>query len=151
MFQVTDSYPGDAAGGCDYITKAAPGLIYDDPNSPSRQERVVVTPTEIDFEGRLCIGERTVRHMAHLLGMFEGEAVEMISAENASLRDECARGQVLLADAAAQLSSKFTLNTVYVCPDGFQAGTMEGALLHMGAPVVPVPVPAPLDTESESA
>lgn len=94
MYHVIDNYPGDAAGGCDYLSGAALGeVIVEDASGHQvrRRERVVVTPRHIDFEGQLCIGERTVRHLAHLLGMVDDWRVEKLGEQYeavASERDE---------------------------------------------------------------
>lgn len=83
-FMVADSYPGDAArGGC-YLTGASLGEIVEiDPATGGdivRPERVIVTQVDIDFEGRLCLSERIVRHLAHQLGMVDSWRVERLRA-----------------------------------------------------------------------
>lgn len=86
--QITTHYPGDAAGGADFITGSAQGEIIDDPLAPARGERVIITDKYLEYEGRVCIGEKSVRHMANLCGMFEGERVERVAAENRALHGE---------------------------------------------------------------
>ena len=85
-YLIRDSYPGDAAhGGC-YLSRAAQGEVV--VNGQPRRERVIVTPIHIDFEGQLCIGERAARHMAHLLGMVDDWRVAGVVAELGDTRDE---------------------------------------------------------------
>lgn len=89
MFQVSDNYPGDAARGACYLTGASRGeIVTIDPETGEdrvRPEKVIVTPISIDFEGRLCFGERTVRHLAHLLGMVDSWRVERLRVAHDSL------------------------------------------------------------------
>lgn len=86
--QLHHAYPGDAIGGADYLTGSAQGEVVVDPDTLPRPELVIITDRYIEHEGRVCIGERSVRHMAHLLGMFEKERVEAVAQENVALHGE---------------------------------------------------------------
>lgn len=87
---IVDDYPGDAAHGCDYLSRAAKSqIVVDTPAGPAlRDERIVVTSREEDFEGRICIGEKTVRYLAHKFGLVDEWRVEIIAADNRALRAE---------------------------------------------------------------
>lgn len=95
MFVVADNYPGDAArGGC-YLSGAAQGeIVTIDPATGGeqvRREKVIVTPVDIDFEGRLCIGERMVRHLAHQFGMVDSWRVERLRVVHDALVEQATR------------------------------------------------------------
>lgn len=85
-----DQYPSFAAFGCDFFTRADQGdIIEDTADGPRvRRERILITDRDLDFEGRVCVGERTVRHLAHQLGMVDDWRVERIAADNHQLRRE---------------------------------------------------------------
>lgn len=140
--QVTSEYPGDAAtGGC-YLSGRARSEIIDDPNQPARPERVIVTDTYIDHEGRVCVGEITVRHMAHLLGMYHGEQVEAIAHENEALRAEVdAQRAELLAVREELAEAQDSIEKVYVDANGNTYTTLEAAqAMSAPEPAPPVPV-----------
>ena len=82
MFQVVADYPMSAAFGGDYLTRCAKGQITEiDPATGReflRDERIITTGRYSEFEGDICLGEKTVRHLAHLLGMVDGWRVERL-------------------------------------------------------------------------
>jgi hypothetical protein len=78
-----DKYPADAAYGADFLSRAAQGEVrIDTPNGPIlRQERIIISSAEVDYEGRVCFGERTIRHLAHQLDLVDRWRVELIEAQ----------------------------------------------------------------------
>lgn len=97
-----DHYPADAAFGADFFTNAAQGeVVMEGPDGPIvRQEKVLISDRQLDdvlAYGRVCIGERTVRHLAHKLEMVDGWRVQRIAADNEDLRAE-------LVDLSRQLA-----------------------------------------------
>jgi hypothetical protein len=137
MFQVADNYPGGTARGADYFTGAALGEINTiDPETGEdrvRRERVVITPAHIDFEGQVCIGERTVRHLAHLFGMVDGWRVERMRREHDSL---LAAAQQLAAELEQSRTEAATLaamvdrgrDEVFVAIDGTRWPKLRNAV-----------------------
>lgn len=77
MYRLADDYPGDAAFGGDYFSRAALGEIVT--GTGRRREKVIVTDAFEDYEGRICVSERTVRHMAALIGLFTPEQVRELT------------------------------------------------------------------------
>lgn len=160
-----DHYPADAAHGCDYLTRNAQGDIQvETPDGiVLRREKVLITNREEDFEGRICIGERTVRHLAHQLGLVDEWRVDMVKADNEALR-----GRLVAMSAAAQAARDENTrlaqleppdaDVVYVALDGTrhaderaalersaQTLNLEPALLQdtvrTASPIPPVEVP----------
>jgi len=134
-FFILDSYPGDAAAGACYLTLADRGEIIEDrPDGPVvRAERVVVTPREVGFEGRICLSERIVRHLAHLLGMVDDWRVDAVKAHNAALRDEAQSLSHTLAKAwqTIELLSSLSIDPpeqVWVALDGSEHASKRAAL-----------------------
>lgn len=95
MYQLTDSYPPDAAGGADFLTGAAQRRIPDE-NDQLVNERIVVCDLDLAadtlYEGRVCLSETTIRHLASLIGCYDGPSVramlthtEKIEAQNLEL------------------------------------------------------------------
>lgn len=78
MVQIADNYPAHAAKGADYFSGAPRGDIMERHGDEQiiRPEKVVITDVELDYEGRLCVGERTVRHWAQTFGMVDGWRVQ---------------------------------------------------------------------------
>lgn len=73
MFHLAAQYPGDAAFGGDYFTRSAHGEIVT--ARGRRPEKVIVSDAFEDFEGRICVSERTVRHMGALVGLYTEDQV----------------------------------------------------------------------------
>lgn len=98
---LTSDYPGTAAYGADFFSRNAKGKIYEDgPDGKiERDERVIVTDIDLEFEGIVCVGERTIRHFAHVFGMVDGWRVDRLKEDNQSLRDEL----VTISNEAARL------------------------------------------------
>lgn len=102
---IDDHYPADAAFGADFFTNAAQGeLIMEGPDGPvARREKVVVTTQQLDdiavHWGRICVGERTIRHLAHLFDMVDDWRVKRIIDDNDALRAE-------LVDLSTQLAAE---------------------------------------------
>lgn len=141
--QVVDSYPGDAAKGADYLTGAAQRDLVVDPNlsvadGGIRKERIVLTDLYLDHEGRVCISETSVQHMANLLGMFEGERVLRIIADNEALRAEVGGQQALVVGLQNRIAGLETnAATQYVGLDGKGYATLDGARAATAEPIEP--------------
>lgn len=127
MIQVVDQYPGDAAAGGCYISRSSRGEIVEiDPVTGEdrvRPERVIVTSVDLDFEGRLCFGERTIRHCAHLLGMVDGWRAERLRREHESYVEVAQQTARDLEDARVQIDVLRAMiddgrPTAYVATDG---------------------------------
>jgi hypothetical protein len=134
-WQILDSFPPYAARGSDYFTGSDVGDIDEtfDGTVRRRRERIMVTPAEIDYEGVVCLGERTVRYMAREFGMVDGWRAAQLIADNDRLtadRDRLSAelGQALeqIAYLRAQQSSE--LGRVYVAVDGTVHGDLAAAM-----------------------
>lgn len=147
--QIHNVYPGDAARGCDYISGAALDKIVDADTGQMRDERVIITDLYVDHEGRVCIGEKSVKHMATLCGMFEGDRVRAIASENDRLRvtveAQAVEVQALKEQNFALRAQKAVV--VYVTPSGLHIsdeviaqsiadGPLPAPVLVGGDPVV---------------
>lgn len=137
-FLIDDNYPADAAGGCCYLTLASVGEIDETvqtehgPQTVRRRERVVVTPREIPFEGRICLSERIVRHLARKFGMVDGHTVARIETDNRELRAELADMSVQLrrqADTIDMLmaAERAVPEKVWVAIDGTEHARLRAA------------------------
>lgn len=122
---VVDDYPGDAAYGCDYLSRAAKSqIVVETPDGERlRDERIIVTSREEDFEGRICIGEKTVRYLAHEFGMVDEWRVEIIKTDNLDLRAELVELSTALAAERDKVARMAELERpdaapVYVAIDG---------------------------------
>lgn len=136
---IDDHYPGDAAHGCDYLTRSMQGDIQvETPDGIKlRKERVIITDREEDFEGRICIGERTVRHLAHKFGMVDDWRVDMISRDNTALRAELvglSSQMAALRDENRRLAEleRAEIEDVYVAVDGSRHVSERAALERCG-------------------
>lgn len=98
---IVEDYPTGAAFGCDYFSLAAQGdIVEEGPDGPVvRREKIVITDRYNDYEGQVCVGERTIRHLAHAFGMIDGWRVARITDDNAALRAEL----VVLSQQVAKL------------------------------------------------
>ena len=131
---ITDDYPADAANGCDFLSGAAKGEVVEDTPDGQivRPEKIVVTSREVDWEGRICIGERTARHFAHLFGMVDAWKVDALIAESRAVRDELATTSAELGDARHTIrvlreSEIPSAEKVYLALDGTEHGNQRGA------------------------
>lgn len=162
MFEVTRDYPGDAArGGC-YLSGASKGEIVT--ATGRRAERVIVTPHHEEFVGRICIGERTVRHMAHLLGLFDEDQVAKIVARADRLEKERDALDNQLADALDEidrLRREKALREVFVDERGERHTSVDaletsakrasGAVRKPPSPIKAEHAPEPVPPEKEKA
>lgn len=102
---IADEYPHDAAYGCDYFSRNHLGdIIVETPDGAlTRREKVLITDVETDYEGRICFGERTVRHLAHQLGLVDDWRVQSIVTDNQSLRNELITLSMELAETRGEV------------------------------------------------
>lgn len=103
--ELVDEYPTGAAFGADFFTRAARGDVrMEGPDGEiHRPEKVVITDRDLDYEGIICVGERTIRHLAHKFEMVDGWRVERILDDNHSLRAELTTLSSELAAVKSQL------------------------------------------------
>lgn len=149
--QLHHAYPGDAVGGHDYLTGAAQGEVVVDADTLPRPELVIITDRYIDYEGRVCIGEKSVRHMAHLLGMFEKEQVEAVAAENAALHGEIEALRDQLGRQLVEIERLRGTTTEVFYANGTRFETEAAAREVSKAKKPPIPVPAPDDDGEKKA
>lgn len=163
--EIVDNYPSIAAFGCDFFTRAAIGDVrMEGPDGEvHRREKVLVTDRTIDFEGRVCIGERTVRHLAHRFDMVDGWRVERIKDDNTALRAELVELSTELASVRSQLTFARQLETqpaeqVFLSLDGTKHASaracMEATakLLDVPTKIISDATPRPLlETEEVTA
>lgn len=99
-----DSYPADAAYGSDFLTRNAQGDVQvSTPNGiVLRRERIIISSAEVDYEGRICIGERTIRHLAHQFDLVDRWRVDEVHNENVALKVENRTLSHELAEAREQ-------------------------------------------------
>lgn len=145
--QVAEVYPFDAEGGGCYFAHAAQRTIRDPESATQEQrlERVVVTDRFNDYEGRICIGEATVRHWAHLLGMYDRAQVVdwldrlgRIANERDELTGALAQASVRIAELEARAGST---TVVYVMPDGRLSTSRDHVAGELGLITDPDPQP----------
>jgi hypothetical protein len=122
---IVDEYPSEAAGQCDFFSMAAPGdILVDTPDGQVlRREKVIITPHYLDYEGRICVGERTIRHLAHKFRMVDDWRVNLIARDNDALRAELVELSTELANTRAQVEFLRALETAgpstrYIATDG---------------------------------
>lgn len=134
-WQVLDSFPAYAAAGSDYFTRADVGEIEQTfaGETNVRRERVLVTPAEIDYEGVVCLGERTVRHMARLFGMVDGWHAANLITDNERLYNERDQLSTELAAAKSEIAylrsqMEHRLDEVYVAADGTKHASLAAAI-----------------------
>jgi hypothetical protein len=164
---IVDDYPSGAAFGSDYFSRAARGMIVEmGPDGPiERPEKVVITDRELDYEGRICVGERTIRHLAHAFNMVDGWRVERVLDDNHSLRDELVDLSEKLAQASAQIQffrdlEQKPVKAAYVSLDGREHVSKRAAMeadaktlgvesrIVLDAVSVPISEPAPQEVPS---
>lgn len=136
MFQVLAGYPGDTAKGADYFSGASQGEVVEDRGNGDqvvRPERVLDTGAHVEFEGRICVGERTVRHWAALLGMVDGWRVEALMAQAQADVDDRDLLSRELAGAREEVENLISMQRdapaeVYIGLDGERHASAEAAL-----------------------
>lgn len=104
--EIVDEYPSTAAFGSDFFTRAARGIVrMEGPDGEiHRPEKIIITDRDLDYEGTICIGERTIRHLAHKFEMVDGWRVGRIIDDNDKLRGELVDLSTELATTRAQLA-----------------------------------------------
>lgn len=134
MFQVADQYPPHTAAGCDYFSRAPLGDIVEQHGDDQiiRRERVLDTGLDLDFEGRIAIGERTVRHWASLFGMVDGWRVQNLMAMTQAVVDERDLMSRELAESRAQIANllevqREPVTEVFVALDGARHASAQAA------------------------
>lgn len=165
QLSIVDEYPTESAFGCDYFTRAARGEVrMDGPDGLEiRPEKIIVTDRYLDYEGQICVGERTVRHLAHALEMVDGWRVDKIIADSAAVRAELLELSMQLAQTRDQLRfaqdlERATPVTTFVSIDGTEHASrraaMEAGARSMGLELkaiteaVPVPLSDPATEDS---
>lgn len=135
QLSIVDEYPTGAAFGCDYFTRASRGDVTETgPDGPKiRPEKVVITDRYLDDEGQICVGERTIRHLAHRFAMVDGWRVEIIASDNEELREELVELSMQLAQSRVQMQNMRDLETtapreVYVALDGSKHASRRGSI-----------------------
>lgn len=135
QLSLDDRYPAEAAYGADFFTRAAQGdVIEDTPDGPrSRRERVVITDNWEDHLGRVCIGERTARHLARQFGMVDGWKVDAVIADAQEVRTEL----MVLSERIARLENENRLlrelevaypEPVFLALDGTKHASERGCM-----------------------
>lgn len=154
---IVDDYPSTAAFGSDYFTRAARGDIrMEGPDGEiHRPEKVVITDRDLDYEGAICVGERTIRHLAHAFGMIDDWRVDRIKDDNEALRKEL----VLLSTEVAGLRSQLLMaqqmearpvEKVYLALDGREHASAracmeaDAKMLAVPTKIIAAAVPSPL-------
>lgn len=135
QLSIVDDYPTEAAFGCDYFTRAAKGVVIEQgPDGPvTRPEKIVITDRFLDYEGHICVGERTIRHLAHAFKMVDGWRVDRLVGDNHDLRREL----VELSEKVAMLNGQVQFfrdlesagpKPVYVALDGTEHVSKRAAI-----------------------
>lgn len=136
MYQVVANYPGTAAGGACFLSRAGlDDLVEIDPLSGeprTRREQVVITDRDVDFEGLVCLGERTVRHLAHLFGMVDGWAYDRLVVQHNELVGQHQQVARALGDADREIEGLEAQvdrgrREVFVAVDGSRWPTVRAA------------------------
>ncbi len=137
---IVDEYPSEAAGQCDFFSMTSPGdIIVETPDGTVlRREKVVITPHYLDYEGQVCVGEKTIRHLAHKFHMVDDWRVELIARDNDALRAELVELSQELAKTRAQVEFFRQMETagpatVYLASDGSHHASERAAQEHSGA------------------
>lgn len=103
---LVDDYPADTAYGNDFLSGNDKGKIQvetPDGDVVLRDERILVTTRDVEFEGRICVGERTIRHMAHQFGLVDEWKVDRLKVDNLALRAEIADVSKVAGEQAARI------------------------------------------------
>lgn len=137
---IDGEYPTGAVGGADFFTRAARGMIVEQgPDGPvERAEKVIITERYVDMDdpivGQICVGERSIRHLAHEFGMVDGWRVERVIDDNHSLRDELVKLSQRVAEQDAQLRfaeeqrAKREVHKVWLALDGTEHVSRRGCV-----------------------
>lgn len=155
---IVDEYPTGAAFGADYFSDSAVGdIIEQGPDGPViRREKVVITDRYNEYEGQVCVGERTIRHLAHAFGMIDGWRVARVVDDNEELRAELVTLSKTLADARSEAQALRDLEiakpqNVYVAIDGTEHESRRAALeagaaqLRVQPSIITDAVPVPIE------
>lgn len=159
-------YPTGAAFGADFFTGASRGEVrMEGPDGMViRDEKIVITDRDLMYEGIVCVGERTIRHLAHKFEMVDKWRVDRIVDDNAALRNELVTLSGELATARSQLEFARQMEAqpaerVFLSLDGTKHASeracMEATAKLLGVPTkivadaVPDRLAADLLTESE--
>lgn len=139
-FKLASDYPGDAAFGACYFTRAAKRklVVETADGDAERDERVIITDAHIEYEGRIVVSEFAVRCMAHLLGMVDEWRIDRVRLDSETLRVELILASQRAATAEAEIRRLETLDrseirTVFIALDGTQHASARGALEASGA------------------
>lgn len=118
---IVDQYPIGTIGSACFFTRSSPGEIQtinpDTGQVELRPERILVTGITVDFEGQVCIGERTIRHFAAQFGMVDDwrvkrmiveyrealDRLDQMSVENAKLREQNITLQDMVSGTAREI------------------------------------------------
>lgn len=149
---ILDEYPHDAAYGADFFSRNARGEIQVETADGIRMrpEKVLMTPHTVDYEGRVCVGERTIRHWAHNFGLVDEWRFAMVADDNRALRTELVAlsnelaAERLKSSQLAQLEMPET-TLIYVDVQGEQHASKRAAVeaTAMGAGWQPTILDAP--------
>jgi hypothetical protein len=133
---VANQYPVGAIHSACFFTRSSPGEIQtidpDTGNIDMRPERVLITGVTVDFEGQVCVGEKTIRHFAAQFGMVDDwrvkrliveyrdalERLDSLSTENATLREQNITLQDMLSGTARE---------IFVAADGSRHADVRAA------------------------
>lgn len=162
QLSIVEEYPSGAVSGADFFTRASRGdIIEQGPDGPVvRPEKVVITDRFVDMDdpvlGQICVGERTIRHLAHAFGMIDGWRVARVVDDNAELRAELVALSKTVGDARAEAQALRDLEIAkppktYVAIDGTEHESRRAALEAGAAQLGVVPkiitdaVPVPIE------
>jgi hypothetical protein len=131
---VADEYPPGAARGSDYFTGAPLGSVIERRRDGDHvhPEQVVITDIDLDYEGTICIGERTVRHWAHLFGLVDAWAVDDLREAYIAVAAERDQLSAQLVEAGKTIELLRSLEPgetklVYVAADGTEHRSAKAA------------------------
>lgn len=132
-----DEYPADAVGRACFLTGMARGEVWVETadGKVARPEKVLITDRDVLYEGRVCVGERAVRHLAHRLGLVDDWRFERVAADNQALRDELVALSREIAEVRGERDRLADLERpeevlVYLAIDGTRHASKRGAIEH---------------------
>lgn len=133
---VVDQYPPGAAGGADFLTGAPLGTVREhhrDGSDRLHPEKVIVTDQDVEFMGTVCIGERSVRHLAHIFEMVDRWQVDDLVDAYVDVAKERDELSVELAEAYKTIDllralEQTTPKKVYVDADGVEHRSAKAAV-----------------------
>jgi hypothetical protein len=137
---IAAEYPADSVNRCCFLTGMSRGTIWElHPDGPvERPEVVVITDREVLYEGRVVVGERAIRHLAHGFGLVDGWRFERIAEDNQSLRAELIELSKQLGQARAEIDRLEEMERpdkvrVFCAVDGTEHASGRGAREHSAA------------------